>query len=106
MGRDFSGYSERDCGKLVRQGGDRLDADILDDTWQFYDNTKRGANTLERLDKKCMAFDKYVDRTHAKSIYKRDWQASQEPYDIKKVDNGKIKTTKGTGKKAQYSLKK
>ena len=69
MVRDFSTYSKRDCGKLVRQAGDALDIDVLDDTWQFYDNSNKGQASLERLDKSCVPFNKQVHRTNAKSIY-------------------------------------
>lgn len=106
QGRDFVSYSDRDSAKLLRQGGDRLDVDILDDTRQFYDTTKKEAHSLERLDKQCLPFNKYAERTHARSIYHRDWQATQDPYDMQRVDLGKLKTTKGSEKKAQYSLSK
>ena len=46
-----------------------------------------------------------MHRTNAKSIYNRTQQISQDPYDFSKVDLGIIKTTKGTEKKAHYSLK-
>ena len=105
-GRDFTTYSERNSEKLMRQGGNALDGDILDETWQFYDRSYKDAASLERLDKKCLQFNKYADRTHARSIYRRDWGASQDPYDLKKVDLGKLKTTKGSERKAQYSLSK
>lgn len=106
VGHDFSTYKERNSAQLIRQGGNDEDLDILDETWQFYDNTMRGKHTLERLDKNCISFNKVVDRTHDKSIYKRDWGAMQDPYDVNKVDLGKIKTTKNSQRKAHYSLQK
>lgn len=33
QGRDFASYSERNSEKLMRQGGNHLDGDVLDETW-------------------------------------------------------------------------
>jgi hypothetical protein len=61
---------------------------------------------MERLDKKCISFDKYNNRCLVGSIYERNYDVVQDPYDLGKVDTGKIKTTKGTEKKPFVDMKK
>jgi hypothetical protein len=72
----------------------------------FYAVEKKDELCMERLAKKALRFDSYAGRSHDSGIYSKDWDAVQEPYDLAKVDNGKLKTTKGTGKGNLISLKK
>jgi hypothetical protein len=72
----------------------------------FYAVEKKDELCMERLAKKSLRFDSYAGRSHEAGIYRRDWQANQDPYDLDKVDQGKIKTTKGTEKGNLISLKK
>ena len=61
---------------------------------------------MERLDKKTMDFGKYENRSYIRSIYRTDDQVPKDPYDLKKVETGKNKTTKNTGKSVLVDLKK
>lgn len=61
---------------------------------------------MERLDKKCLAFDGYEMRTKIRGIYKEDYDKRADPYDLEKVDKGKMATTKNTGKSNLVSLDK
>lgn len=61
---------------------------------------------MERLDKKCLKFQAYESRSEGGSIYRKDWQSSQNPYDKEKVQLGIKKTTVGTGKGALVSMDK
>lgn len=53
---------------------------------------------MERLDKKCLAFEGYEKRNMIGGIYRRDYEKPNDPYDLAKVDLGKKKTTKNSGK--------
>lgn len=61
---------------------------------------------MTRLDKKCLKFEGYEQRNYMKSIYNRDPLVPNDPYDLEKVDLGKLKTTKNSGKSAHVALKK
>lgn len=61
---------------------------------------------MEKLAKKSLKFQDYAGRSHDLSIYRRDWVATQDPYDLQKVDKGKIKTTKGSERSNLIQMKK
>ena len=61
---------------------------------------------MERLDKKCLAFEGYEKRTKIRGIYNEDYDKRTEPYDLEKVNKGKLATTKNTGKGNLVSLDK
>lgn len=72
----------------------------------FYDVDKKDVLLMERLGRKTMKFDNYSGRSMDQSIYQKDWQASQNPYDFGKVEKGMIKTTKGSEKSNLLDLNK
>ena len=62
---------------------------------------------MERLDKKTMNFAGYEHRSKIRGIYRQDDQIlNKDPYDLKKVDAGKKKTTKGSGKAVLLNMDK
>ena len=62
---------------------------------------------MNRLDKSTMAFTGYEHRSKIRGIYREDDQIlNKDPYDLEKVDRGKKKTTKGTGKAALVAMDK
>jgi hypothetical protein len=61
---------------------------------------------MERLDKKCIAFEGYENRSKVRGIYREDYDKRKDPYDLDKVDKGKIATTKNSGKTALVALDK
>ena len=61
---------------------------------------------MQRLDAKCMGFEKYDKRTYTGSIYRRDAAVPNDPYDFAKLDSAQKKTAKGTGKSALVSMAK
>ena len=59
---------------------------------------------MSRLDKNCLNFSGYEKRSNLGSIYKTS--QAVDPYDLKKVDMGKLKTTKNTGKNILVQMNK
>ena len=59
---------------------------------------------MERLDKKCLDFGGYENRSKVRGIYREDYDKRKDPYDLEKVDRGKLATTKNSGKSALVSL--
>jgi len=73
----------------------------------MYDSSaKKIAISMKRPDLCLRQFDKYEKRSPLQSIYRRERYASLDPYDLEKIQRGKIKTTKGSEKKASYSIEK
>lgn len=106
----FQSYSKRDADNLIRQGGDVTQTDILtrgnrpDD---FYRVELKEEKFMPRLDKNTMAFEGYESRSKIRSIYRKDEMIlNSDPYDLKKVDDGKKKTTKNSGKGVLLSMNK
>jgi hypothetical protein len=61
---------------------------------------------MPRLDQKCLKFEGYEKRNMIGGIYRRDFDKPTDPYDIEKVDLGKKKTTKNSGKSVLVDLNK
>lgn len=61
---------------------------------------------MQRLDKNCINFRGYEKRNMIGGIYKVDYDKPTDPYDLSKVDLGKIKTTKNTGRGALVEMKR
>jgi len=61
---------------------------------------------MERLDKKCLQFEGYEPRSKIRGIYKEDYDKRKDPYDLEKVNTGKLATTKNTGKSNLVALDK
>ena len=61
---------------------------------------------MQRLDKNCLNFAGYEKRNMIGGIYKTDYDKPTDPYDLGKVDKGKQKTTKNSGKSALVEMKR
>ena len=108
--RQFESYPERESGKVMQQGGNQNDRDSVKPGARpdcQYDPTAKEKVLMARLDKKCLAFQRYEGRESGNSIYRRDRSCPVDPlYDSKKLRRGVIKTTKGTEKRYHVDLKK
>ena len=59
---------------------------------------------MERLSKGIVNFGGYDHRSMGNSIYRKE--ISVDPYELTKIDNGKIKTTKNSGKSIDVNFGK
>lgn len=108
QGRDFESYSKRNQ-EIIKQGGNDQFLDIIKDgarSQEFYDQMQKEKNLMQRLDKNCLNFAGYEKRNMIGGIYKRDYDKPTDPYDLGKVDQGKLKTTKNSGKSALVEMKR
>ena len=107
QGRDFDSYSKRQSETLVKQGGNPAMSDLIKDgarSMEFYEAEQKEKNVMTRLDKNCLNFEGYEKRNMIGGIYKRDYDKPTDPYDMTKVDMGKKKTTKNSGKSVLVDL--
>ena len=58
-------------------------------TEEYYETEQKERNLMERLDKKCMNFDGYENRSKVRGIYREDYDKRKDPYDLEKIDKGK-----------------
>ena len=109
QGREFGSYSNRKSENLIRQGGNPINTDCVGTgkrTQQFYDIECKERNLMDRLDTKCLKFDGYEHRSKVRSIYKEDYDKRKDPYDLEKINKGKLATTKNSGKSNLVALDK
>lgn len=60
---------------------------------------------MERLDKRCLQFEKYDKRSHNRSIYNINNSVDIDPlYSTEKLSKGIKNTTKGTGRSCVVDL--
>ena len=102
QGREFGSYAQR-TDKLLRQGGDEGWA-LAGRTGQFYDAEQKEQYTMPNLKQGPLKFEGYNKRALHNSIYRKE--LSLDPHDFKKVNIGKLKTTKNTGKSINIRLEK
>ena len=105
--RDFDSYAKRNTAKSIKQGGNMMNHDVCNSASRLSDYNDFQPSQMSRLDKNCLKFEGYDNRSFSKSIYNRGQDQESNPtYDSTKVINGVKKTTKGTGKSHQVNMKK
>ena len=102
QGREFGSYAQR-TDKLLRQGGDEGWV-LAGRTGQFYDAEQKELYTMHNLKQGPLKFEGYNKRALHNSIYRKE--LSLDPHDFKKVNIGKLRTTKNTGKSINVRLEK
>ena len=107
--RDFGSYISRDINKIISQGGDTKNIDRVAKscrTDDFIDQAIKERTIMPRLNTQCQGFEKHDHRSIPRSIYAKDLQVVQIAYDLKKLEKGFAKTTKGSEIGSQIKLEK